>query len=113
MRYERPKIVAHPQSTEQSIKAKVVMNCTVTGTPKPKITWLKNGIAIPDENLETYVIPELQLEHRGFYQCLAENSIPVDDDMNIKQNSSVASKEVLLNVKGMCMYRFEHAPGSI
>ena len=112
MQYEPPKIIAHPQSTEQSIKAKVVMNCTATGTPKPKITWLKNGIAIPGENLEIYVIPELQLEHRGFYQCLAENSRSADDDMNIKRNSSV-SKEVLLNVKGMCMYRFEHAPSSI
>ena len=113
MQYEPPAIVTPPQSTEQSIKAKVVINCTATGTPKPKITWLKNGIEIPGENLETYVIPELQLQHRGFYQCLAENSIPVDDDMNIQQNSSVASKEVLLNVKGMYMYRFEHVPSSI
>ncbi len=68
------------------------------GTPEPTITWYKDGILIPDQNLPFLYIPEMQLEDRGFYHCVAKNVIRKEGGLEITVVDT--SEKVVVNIHG-------------
>ncbi|GMT05475.1 hypothetical protein PENTCL1PPCAC_27649, partial [Pristionchus entomophagus] len=60
----------------------LVLDCSVTGTPKPTVTWTKDGApyVLPSDDSATFLnekqqlhISEAILEDAGRYSCVAEN----------------------------------------
>ncbi|CAI4229355.1 unnamed protein product [Auanema sp. JU1783] len=55
------------------------LDCSVSGTPKPTITWMKNGVRLNDTDLvfhndrQQLLIEDAQPSDAGRYTCLAEN----------------------------------------
>lgn len=61
----------------------VQLKCFAKGDPKPQISWLKNGKALPDSNLSSHsrgghwilYLQNLQQSDTGNYTCLAANNL--------------------------------------
>lgn len=61
------------------LNAKITLTCNATGSPKPRITWYRNGqllvsnytLDITDNYLR---INSFDINDEGIYQCFAENS---------------------------------------
>lgn len=62
----------------------IVLKCGVTGSPKPSLSWLKNGIVLTSNrktrithyNGETELtVPSISSSDGGIYQCFAENEV--------------------------------------
>ncbi|GMT31155.1 hypothetical protein PFISCL1PPCAC_22452 [Pristionchus fissidentatus] len=60
----------------------LVLDCSVTGTPKPTVIWTKDGVpfSLPTDDSATFLnerqqlhISEATLEDAGRYSCIAEN----------------------------------------
>ncbi|KAJ6637567.1 Protogenin A [Pseudolycoriella hygida] len=75
-----PPIIVQPlTSNSPAIGEFLSLNCTATGNPKPKIVWYKNGVPLIFDNIVTYNEPIVKIntyeeEHKGIYQCVANNS---------------------------------------
>ena len=50
------------------------LTCTVTGSPTPSITWLKDGTVVVNAIFQFLYFPMVKPEDRGSYVCVAENS---------------------------------------
>ena len=94
-------IVTPPQSQVKAFYSLVRLTCEAQGTPEPNITWYKDDILIPDQRLPFYVIPEMDLEDRAFYHCMAENMIveEMEDGSDVMTRTSDTSEKVVINIK--------------
>ncbi len=84
-----PKVVIPLSNVKLEEGQKVSLACKIEGTPKPKLTWLKDGEPLPAANRFTMVydpftnIAELKIDNAsmgdvGSYVCLAENKAGKD-----------------------------------
>jgi len=90
---------SHPRSITASPGENVVFTCVAEGTPVPKITWLKDGVADVNGKAKSFVgeesstsvlmIDSVQDNHSGKYTCRAAAPI-----------GSVTSNEAQLFIKG-------------
>jgi hypothetical protein len=75
--------------------SKISINCPVSGTPKPVITWRKNGFELVESEgysiLEngTLVIEKAKVKDKGQYTCVAKNMAGKD---SVATNIKVLSK---------------------
>lgn len=65
-------------SVKEAMGHYVAFNCSVSGNPKPKIKWYRNGRRLDYGSIISYVEPELIIQtfeeyHKGIYQCFAAN----------------------------------------
>ncbi|XP_055618473.1 protogenin [Toxorhynchites rutilus septentrionalis] len=73
-----PMFLNNMTSYTSSVVASVSFNCSVSGNPKPKLTWYKNGREIKNSYIIHYNYPILRIntidpEDEGLYQCIAKN----------------------------------------
>lgn len=55
------------------------LNCVAEGTPKPRLTWSKDGVALQGGGLEGSIhFAAIQTLDAGVYRCEASNSAGVD-----------------------------------
>lgn len=100
-----PQIVDHPVDVTVFKNSNAELRCRATGSPKPKIHWLRDGIKVPtdsdDPESRRYVMPSgaltfiraIQKKRKtdsGKYQCVAVN-----------RAGKVTSKAATLLVGGM------------
>ncbi|XP_053542916.1 hemicentin-1 isoform X1 [Ictalurus punctatus] len=77
---EPPVIQAHPLTLDVILNSHVTLPCRAAGTPRPTITWQKEGINIVTSGSDFTVLPNggLQISHAkvedaGTYMCVAQN----------------------------------------
>ncbi|CAG7836151.1 unnamed protein product, partial [Allacma fusca] len=77
-----PVFTAVPRSQTVVAPNSVVLECSAVAYPQPRITWLKDGVTIDLENLDSryslvgegnLMISTTEESDRGTYQCRAEN----------------------------------------
>ncbi len=97
-----PTITSPPEPQLSNLYFSVNLTCIASGTPEPNITWYKDGERIPDQRLPFLYLPELQLEDRGFYHCVAENLIRMESDEGTITTMLMhdTSENVVVNIKG-------------
>lgn len=70
----QPQVQVSPQNIEVHEGDTLRLYCRATGSPTPKLTWLKNGGQIPPQvrhtwashsSMDLWVLLELHLTHRG------------------------------------------------
>ncbi len=65
---------------EKPLKS-LVLPCKAEGSPKPDISWIKDGrVIIADDNHfittdGSLVVLSMKLQHQGIYTCTASNSL--------------------------------------
>ncbi|XP_063438172.1 protogenin-like [Mytilus trossulus] len=80
-----PVIIEKPKNQKFPRSRVIIFTCDAEGSPKPKITWYKDGqrtlisnthgrYKIKDEGRQL-VIEQTVVEDSGYYQCIAENSV--------------------------------------
>lgn len=74
-----PTIITPLNSNRPAIGEFLTLNCTATGNPKPKVSFYKNGVPLQFDFIVTYNEPVVKIntyeeEHKGIYQCVANNS---------------------------------------
>ncbi|XP_019730956.1 hemicentin-1 isoform X3 [Hippocampus comes] len=77
---ELPVIHSHPSSLEVILNNTIVLPCRATGSPRPTITWQKEGINIHTTGGSFTVLPHGSLQitkasvsNSGTYICVAQN----------------------------------------
>ncbi|XP_065572680.1 peroxidasin-like isoform X2 [Artemia franciscana] len=75
-----PTFLEPPGTQSVREEATVEFNCFVEGQPLPRITWVKDGLALSDHPRISLIvggtklrISQVQLSDRGRYKCLAQN----------------------------------------
>ena len=79
-----------PTAQNVTLGSLVNLTCIVTGSPQPRIEWLKEGEVLNGQNLPFLVIEKVIPENRGQYRCRATNS-----------EGTVQSSNVLVTIQGM------------
>ncbi|XP_074691486.1 vascular endothelial growth factor receptor kdr-like [Strix aluco] len=78
-----PYVIQNLTDLEVNISGKIILECKVSGTPEPQITWRKNGYPISAasgismEN-NTLVIERVKKDDEGLYECKASNDMGQD-----------------------------------
>ncbi|XP_078687492.1 hemicentin-1-like isoform X2 [Branchiostoma floridae x Branchiostoma belcheri] len=76
-----PRVVKRPESKAVTVAGKVVLTCSVSGDPPPRIRWLKSGEFVKSSNRiqllknGSLVINGATAEDKGLYECRAFNEI--------------------------------------
>nr|XP_061831771.1 hemicentin-1-like isoform X1 [Nerophis lumbriciformis] len=77
---ELPVIHSHPSTQDVILNNAIVLPCRATGSPRPTITWQKEGINIPTTGGHFTVLPNGSLQitrasvsNSGTYICVAQN----------------------------------------
>ncbi|XP_015978089.2 vascular endothelial growth factor receptor kdr-like [Rousettus aegyptiacus] len=75
-----PFIIENLTNIEVNSSGKILLDCKVSGTPWPKIHWLKNGIPVlPASGIffenNTLIIERAKKEDEGLYLCKATNEL--------------------------------------
>ncbi|XP_035509461.1 hemicentin-1 [Morone saxatilis] len=77
---ELPVIQSHPSSLDVILNNPITLPCRATGSPRPTITWQKEGINIPTTGGSFTVLPNGSLQiskasvsDSGTYICVAQN----------------------------------------
>uniref|UniRef100_A0A3P8WN31 Heparan sulfate proteoglycan 2 n=1 Tax=Cynoglossus semilaevis TaxID=244447 RepID=A0A3P8WN31_CYNSE len=65
----QPQVQVSPQNIEVHEGETLRLYCRASGSPTPKLTWLKNG------DIGTLLIPNIKLSDSGTYMCVGSNSI--------------------------------------
>lgn len=79
-----PSDVLPPSYFSAKLYSEVNLTCSYIGNPAPTGTWHKDNVAIPNsetiQNVEDTIlnIGELNLTHRGYYNCSAHNRLGSD-----------------------------------
>ena len=92
-----PRITVPPDNTTGDLYGRVVLTCEASGTPQPRVTWFKDGREVTDRDQDeySYVIRELSLSDRGFYQCQARS---VGQDGTVQMTEK--TRPAVVNIKG-------------
>ena len=93
----QPSIVTQPQSDSILTDRTYTLQCIVTGSPFPNVTWIKDGVPI-DYTSRVYHdlfdaslrFTNVEVGDNGTYQCIVAN----------EEGQSI-SNEVVLTVQGM------------
>ncbi|KAK2835266.1 hypothetical protein Q5P01_015750 [Channa striata] len=77
---ELPVIQSHPSSLDVILNNPITLPCRATGSPRPTITWQKEGINIPTTGGSFTILPNGSLQiskasvlDSGTYICVAQN----------------------------------------
>ncbi|MGH0173029.1 UNVERIFIED_CONTAM: hypothetical protein FKN15_020671 [Acipenser sinensis] len=77
---ETPLIQTHPSTTDVILNNPITLPCEATGTPRPTISWQKEGINILTTRGSFTLLPNgalqiarAKLEDAGTYMCVAQN----------------------------------------
>ncbi|KAM4548643.1 hemicentin-1 isoform 1-T1 [Odontesthes bonariensis] len=77
---ELPVIQSHPSTLDVIFNSPITLPCRATGSPRPTITWQKEGINIPTTGGSFTVLPngslqisKASLSDSGTYICVAQN----------------------------------------
>lgn len=93
---EGPRFTQPLVSVEVTEGSSATLECKVTGTPEPSITWFKDGAGVADEKRyktrfdgerATLKLATTELDDEGEYKCMAENAF----------GSASCSSELLVN----------------
>ncbi|XP_042264748.1 basement membrane-specific heparan sulfate proteoglycan core protein isoform X7 [Thunnus maccoyii] len=77
----QPQVQVSPQNIEVHEGDTLRLYCRASGSPTPKLTWLKNGGQIPPQarmdrtDIGTLLIPNIKMSDSGTYMCVGSNSI--------------------------------------
>uniref|UniRef100_A0A8C1K3P7 Hemicentin-1 n=1 Tax=Cyprinus carpio TaxID=7962 RepID=A0A8C1K3P7_CYPCA len=78
--HEPPVIQSHPSTLDVILNNHVTLPCRATGSPRPTITWQKEGINIFTAGGDFTVLPngglqisKARVEDSGTYMCVAQN----------------------------------------
>uniref|UniRef100_A0A665UZW2 Heparan sulfate proteoglycan 2 n=1 Tax=Echeneis naucrates TaxID=173247 RepID=A0A665UZW2_ECHNA len=73
----QPQVQVSPQNVEVHEGDTLRLYCRASGSPTPKLTWLKNGGQIPQQRTDigTLLIPNIKMSDAGTYMCVGSNSI--------------------------------------
>lgn len=85
---EAPSFVRVMENKEVTSGDSVVLQCMVSGSPKPELKWLKNGAAIvqserfffADES-QLLIIVNVESNDAGHYECVITNELGTKKDM--------------------------------
>ncbi|KAK9406569.1 FSTL4: Follistatin-related protein 4 [Crotalus adamanteus] len=89
--YLPPVIRVYPESQAQEPGISASLKCHAEGIPNPKMSWLKNGMAITPKlskqllilaNGSELHISSVRYEDTGAYTCIAKNEVGVDEDIS-------------------------------
>ncbi|XP_027837990.1 neogenin isoform X3 [Aphis gossypii] len=75
----KPQFIRKPKDTMVLEKEDIILECEVAGKPPPRVTWLKNGDRIKQDEYLQFVngtnlkISGLMTMDSGMFQCLASN----------------------------------------
>ncbi|NWI62558.1 VGFR4 factor, partial [Todus mexicanus] len=101
-----PYVIQNLTDLEVNISGKIVLECKVSGTPEPQITWRKNGYPISAasgismEN-NTLVIERVKKDDEGLYECKASNEMGQDSTsafIKIQGSEEKSNIEVIILV---------------
>ncbi|XP_068008059.1 vascular endothelial growth factor receptor kdr-like isoform X2 [Melanerpes formicivorus] len=101
-----PYVIQNLTDLEVNISGKIVLECKVSGTPDPQITWKKNGYPISAasgismEN-NTLVIERVKKDDEGLYECKASNDMGQDSTsafIKIQGSEEKSNIEVIILV---------------
>ncbi|XP_029939526.1 hemicentin-1, partial [Salarias fasciatus] len=77
---ELPAIQSHPSTLDVILNNPITLPCRATGSPRPTITWQKEGINIPNTGGSFTILPNGSLQiskasssDSGTYICVAQN----------------------------------------
>ncbi|KAM3617456.1 uncharacterized protein V6R79_006391 [Siganus canaliculatus] len=77
----QPQVQVSPQNAAVHEGETLRLYCRASGSPTPKLTWLKNGGQIPPQSrmdrtdIGTLLIPNIKMSDAGTYMCVGSNSI--------------------------------------
>ncbi|XP_016146102.1 hemicentin-1-like [Sinocyclocheilus grahami] len=78
--HEPPVIQSHPSTLDVILNNHVTLPCRATGSPRPTVTWQKEGINIFTRGGDFTVLPngglqisKARVEDSGTYMCVAQN----------------------------------------
>ncbi|KAM8764963.1 follistatin-related protein 4 isoform 2-T2 [Rhynchonycteris naso] len=86
-----PVIRVYPETQAQEPGVAASLRCHAEGIPMPRITWLKNGMAVSTQmskqlslvaNGSELHIGSVRYEDTGAYTCIAKNEVGVDEDIS-------------------------------
>ena len=113
---QMPEFTDVPVNQTAPIGATVTFNCSVSGHPKPTITWMKENdshsvqsspraeiITDVDKGLSQLVITGVTSEDYGKYQCVANNSAGVKESQVAFLYPGVEGKILLCSVFCTCL----------
>ncbi|KAM6413509.1 vascular endothelial growth factor receptor kdr-like isoform 2-T2 [Rhynochetos jubatus] len=101
-----PYVIQNLTDLEVNISGKIILECKVSGTPEPQITWRKNGYPIAAasgismEN-NTLVIERVKKDDEGLYECKASNDMGQDSTsafIKIQGSEEKSNIEVIILV---------------
>uniref|UniRef100_A0A8B9R0X2 receptor protein-tyrosine kinase n=1 Tax=Anas platyrhynchos TaxID=8839 RepID=A0A8B9R0X2_ANAPL len=101
-----PYVIQNLTDLEVNISGKIILECKVSGTPEPHITWRKNGhpisaaSGISMEN-NTLVIERVKKDDEGLYECKASNDMGQDSTsafIKIQGSEEKSNIEVIILV---------------
>ena len=70
-----PTIMMGPRDHFVNLFSKINLTCLSTGLPFPSIMWFKDNQQLMGRNLQYLFFQEALLTDRGFYHCVAMNSV--------------------------------------
>ncbi|XP_061289826.1 hemicentin-2 isoform X2 [Bos javanicus] len=74
-----PQVQPGPRVLKVLVGEAVDLNCVAEGSPEPRVTWSKDGVALWGEGPEGSVhFAAIQTSHAGTYRCEASSSAGVD-----------------------------------
>ncbi|NWV13207.1 VGFR4 factor, partial [Ptilonorhynchus violaceus] len=101
-----PFVIQNLTDLEVNISGKILLECRVSGTPEPRVTWRKNGYPISAasgismEN-NTLVIERVKKDDEGLYECWASNELGQDSTsafIRIQGSEEKSNIEVIILV---------------
>ncbi|KAF4800181.1 vascular endothelial growth factor receptor kdr-like protein [Turdus rufiventris] len=101
-----PLVIQNLTDLEVNISGKILLECKVSGTPEPQVTWRKNGYPISAasgismEN-NTLVIERVKKDDEGLYECRASNDLGHDSTsafIKIQGSEEKSNIEVIILV---------------
>ena len=74
-----PQVQPGPRVLKVLVGEAVDLNCVAEGSPEPRLTWSKDGVALRGEGPEGSIhFAAIQISHAGTYRCEASSSAGVD-----------------------------------